>query len=137
MCFLIWEMPEVSDQSAGFYMAVHRIMDGFGLEGTLKSISWAWFSCGGLLVNPDFVFHRQNSASKEVPSPSGMCYSCPIPCFQSFLPGFRSPLLAHISECGADSQQCSKGQTGSPSFPLRCQQTLSCSAQPLLYGKAL
>lgn len=44
MYFLIWEMPEVSGWSAGFFMAIHRIMDGFGLEGTLKSISWAWFS---------------------------------------------------------------------------------------------
>lgn len=54
MCFLIWEMPQVSGWSAGFYLAIHRITDGFGLAGTLRSISWACFSWGGLLGTTTF-----------------------------------------------------------------------------------
>lgn len=89
--------------------------------------------------NHDFLFHRQNSVSKEVLSPSGMCSSFPILLVSNFSLAFRSPLHTHASLSAAkvpssaakaakfwaklDLQAFPSGATHLP-------------AQPLLYGKA-
>lgn len=101
-------MPQVPGQSAGFYIAIHRIMDGLGLEGTLQSISWACFSWGGLPGTPTFFSIGKALPPKKCFLFQGCVTHFLFSAFNDFSLALQSPLHPHTSECRDGSQQCSK-----------------------------
>lgn len=90
--------------------------------------------------NHDFLFHRQNSVSNEVLSPSGMCCSFPVPVVSNFSLAFQSPLHAHTSlsamKVPSSAAKAAKfwAKLDLQAFPSGASHF---PAQPLLYGKAL
>lgn len=127
----------MSGQSAGFYLAIHRITDGFGLQGTLRSISWVflrWFA-----RNTDFLFHRQNSVSKKCFLLQGCVPHFLFSVFSGFSLPFQSPLHAHISECSEGSQQSSRGSDWArldlQAFPSGARRHFPAVPSPCFMGK--
>lgn len=130
----------VSGHSAGFCLAIHRITDGFGLEGTLRSISRAGFSRGGLLGTLTFfsiakiLSQRSAFSFRDVFLISYSLFSAISPCLSGLLSIHTSLSAVKVLSSAAEVVA---GPDWISNFPLRYQETLSCSAQPLLYGKTL
>lgn len=90
-------------------MAVHRLGDGFGLGGTLKSISWAWFSWGGLLGAPTFFSIGRILSPKKCFLLQGCVTHFLFPVSNNFSLALPGPLYPQSLSAGMVLSSAAKG----------------------------